>query len=85
VVAAASQGPGILIEEEKNGLLCAVDDADGLARTVSRALGDRDLMMRMATGGYRDFANKFSEAVVVGQYLEFFERIAADAAKKGAA
>ncbi len=85
VVAAASQGPAALIEDGVSGLLAPVDDADALAQAISRALEDRNLMASMADGGRRAFANEFSEPVVVRQYLDFFERLAADQTVKGEA
>jgi glycosyltransferase involved in cell wall biosynthesis len=76
VVAAASAGPAGLIRDGVTGLLAPVDDADALARAMSRLAKDRTLHRELADAGRSAFAAEFSENVVVAQYRDFFERIA---------
>ena len=76
IIAADSLGPGTLIEHMENGVLVPVDDALSMGRAIGHALGTRDLRERLAEGGRAAFEARFTEAVVVERYLEFFKRIA---------
>lgn len=75
VVAAASQGPTQLIRDGENGLLVPVDDADALAAGLNRVIGDADLRKRSVEAGRADFESDFTERVVVGKYVDFFEQV----------
>jgi glycosyltransferase involved in cell wall biosynthesis len=78
VVALASEGPRELIEEGENGILVPLDEAPGgLARALARLAGDRVLRARLAAGGRRAYEAGFTEAAVVGRYLDFFRWITA--------
>ena len=74
VVAAASQGPGALIGDGKDGLLVPVDDAEALADGVRRLLADRALGSRLAKAGRQRVEREFSKAAVVAQWRELFAR-----------
>jgi len=74
VVAAASQGPAQLIEDNVTGLLAPVDDAAGMANAIKRALGDKDLAIRLASAGRAAFQAQFTEAAVVRAYQDFFDK-----------
>lgn len=76
VVALASAGPRELIADGESGLLVAPERGPaGLARAITRLVADPALAARLAAGGRRAFEESFTEAVVVGRYREFFERI----------
>ena len=75
VVAAAAAGPRWLIEPGRTGLLAAVDDAVALAAAIRELLADSALAKRLAEGGRRAFEARFTEAAVVGQYVELFDRV----------
>lgn len=75
VVAAASQGPGFLIEDGIDGLKVPVDDALALAAAVGDLLRDPDLGRRLAVGGQRRVQAEFSESAVVSRYREVFEAV----------
>ncbi len=79
VVAAASEGPAQLIEDGSNGLLCAVDDVTGLAAALRRLADDREFAEAIATAGYENYRERFSEASVVDAYLTLFKRLCDDA------
>jgi len=64
VVAAASQGPSALIENGVTGMLAAVDSPDELAVQINRVLDDRTLAGELATNGFREYEEKFTERVV---------------------
>ena len=72
VVAAASQGPAALIRDGEDGLLFPVDDAQGLAGAVRRALDDPDLRARLAAAGAARVEAEFSRAAVVAQWRMLF-------------
>lgn len=75
VVAAASQGPSFLVRNEENGLLVSVDDVPALAEAVRRVLGDCDLAGRLVAGGRHTYETSFSEAAIVAQYCDLFDRV----------
>jgi glycosyltransferase involved in cell wall biosynthesis len=76
VVALASAGPRELIAEGESGLLVPPEEAPGgLARALARLAGDAALRARLAAGGRRAYEAGFTEAAVVGRYLDLFKRI----------
>lgn len=75
VAAAASQGPKALIKDEKTGLLAEIDDAEELAVQINRLVNDMNLRQRLGEAGHAEFQEKFTEQVVVDQYLNFFKRV----------
>lgn len=75
VVAASAKGPKALITDGENGLLFPIDDDDGLANAIKRVLKDRKLASRLASAGHVEFEARFSESIVVDQYLELFRRL----------
>jgi len=77
VVAARSPGPEGLIEDGRTGLLVAKDDPVALADAAARVLADPALAARLVAEGRAEHDRHYSEAAVVGRYLDFFRRIAA--------
>lgn len=75
VVATASYGPSQLIEDGHNGILVPIDDADALAQAMERVISDQKMSRFLAAAGLESVNSRFSEAVVVKAYLEFFENI----------
>ena len=75
VVATDSLGPGTLIAHMETGVLAPVDDGAALGRALKLVLGDEGLRQRIARDGHGVYQARFTEAVVVRQYLEFFKRI----------
>ena len=73
VVAARSQGPGMLIEDGKSGLLVPVDDQSALAAALTRMIDDTGLRARCAAEAHKIWRTKYSEDVVVRQYIELFQ------------
>ncbi len=65
VVATASDGPRLLIEDGKTGLLTPVDDAPALAAAVRGALADRAAAKRLAEAGHARYQTDFTNAAVV--------------------
>ncbi len=76
VVATDSLGPGTLIEHNQSGLLVPVDDSRRLAEAMRYLLDDPAVAARNAAGGHERYRREFTEQVVVGRYLDFFQSIA---------
>ncbi|HTI67827.1 MAG TPA: glycosyltransferase [Caulobacteraceae bacterium] len=74
IVAAASQGPGVLIRDGEDGLLTPIDDDEALAAGARRLIHDRDLAGRLAAAGRERVATEFAKAPVVAQWREIFAR-----------
>lgn len=77
MVAAASQGPGWLIENEENGLLVPIDDAPAMTAALQRLIDDPQTAERLAQNGRAAFEQGFTEAVAVRRYLELFDSLLA--------
>ncbi|MBN9496362.1 MAG: glycosyltransferase [Alphaproteobacteria bacterium] len=76
VVAAASQGPGALIRDGKDGLLVPIDDAISLSQALNRVLAERALADDLGAAGQARHAGEFGEAKVIGAYKDFIARAA---------
>jgi len=76
IVAAASEGPGALIEDGANGLLVPVDDAAAFAAALKRVATEPTLADSLAAGGRAAYERSFTEAAVVERYLSFFAKVA---------
>ncbi len=75
VVAAKSEGPSALIENQETGLLVPIDDSKGLAKAINCLLSDDQLAKTLISNGFAAFEAEFTESKVVGQYQEFFEKV----------
>lgn len=75
VVAAAAQGPTEIVADGENGLLVPVEDADALAGAIARLIRTPDLARDLVEGGYAAYENGYTEAAVVAQYCDFFDRV----------
>jgi len=76
VVAAASQGPQVLIKDGVDGLLTKVDEPSAMATTIKRVLGDTVLADDLGRAGRRRYEGEFTEAQVIQKYLNFLQKIA---------
>ncbi len=75
VVAATSQGPAFLIENEVNGLLVPIGDSQALAFAVQRVVQDQDLADRLIAGGRVQADGPFSRDTVTNAYCDLFARL----------
>jgi len=78
ILAADSQGPGMLIDHGTNGMLVPVDDAMSMAQGLTWMLENPEASAEMAKQGHATFAKDFSEGVVIEQYCNFFRQVSAD-------
>ncbi|MBC7905617.1 MAG: glycosyltransferase, partial [Rhodospirillaceae bacterium] len=76
VVATASEGPGELIEDDIDGVLVPVDNPAALSAGINRVLADPNMAAHMGAAGRQVYQERFTEAVVVARYLEFFRKVA---------
>lgn len=76
VVATASQGPSALIANSVNGLLTPVDNAEALADAINRVITDEGVRYQLAREGFATYQRNFTEATVVANYRQFFEKVA---------
>ena len=77
LVVAAAAGPRGLVRDGVDALLVPIDDADALTAAIRRVLESRDLAMTLAGAGFAVYQQRYTEAAVVQQYLDFYRRIAA--------
>jgi glycosyltransferase involved in cell wall biosynthesis len=75
VIAAESQGPVALIENNETGLLFPIDDAETLRKVMLQLISDRPFGEVLAEGGYNAYQGRFTEARVVARYCEFFDMV----------
>ena len=76
VIATDAAGPAALIEHMENGVLVPVDDAVTMGQAIRYVLADEAVADRLARGGHAAYLARFTEAEVVRQYMEFFNKIA---------
>ena len=75
VVAADSLGPGVLIDQNKNGVLVPINDSKSLAYGIQQVLGDRDFCSAIANNGHTTYQEHHTQSKVVEQYVSFFESL----------
>ncbi|WP_321341017.1 glycosyltransferase [Breoghania sp.] len=75
VVAAASEGPGWLIDHGENGLLSPVDDINALALNIQAMKDAPDDARRLAEGGHAKWQKAFSVDAITNQFIDFFAEI----------
>ncbi|MBT5308754.1 MAG: glycosyltransferase [Rhodospirillaceae bacterium] len=73
VIAAASQGPSMLIQDSENGVLFPIDDSKALNAAIKRVIADDDLRGKIASNGRVSYEKDFTEARVVEKYMNFFK------------
>ena len=75
VVAADSYGPGTLIDHLESGILVPTDDPVMLSKGIRSVLDDDGLRQHIAQRGRDTYQANFTEASVVAQYMEFFQKV----------
>lgn len=76
LVAAASDGPRVLIDDGRTGLLVPIDDAPAMAAAIGRVRDDPALAQGLVAAGLEHARTHHSEAVVVDQFLDFYRQLA---------
>ncbi|MGH7115200.1 MAG: glycosyltransferase, partial [Stellaceae bacterium] len=85
VIAAASDGPAGLIEDEVSGLLVPLPGQPGggaraFAAAIERLGRDPGLRARLGQAGRRAYEADFTEATVVARYRRYFDRLGSECA-----
>lgn len=75
VIAANSQGPSQLIENEKNGLLVSIDDVYQLSNAIKELVINQSLSESLASCGNVTYKHNFSKQAVIRKYMNFFDGI----------
>ena len=75
VVAARAAGPVELIQDGENGLLCDLEDARGMAKSIQQLLDNSQQRQDLAAAGQQAYAAGFSRKHIVSQYQQFFADI----------
>jgi len=76
ILAADSQGPGMLINHGENGLLVPVDDVKNMAQSMAWMLDNPEACRDMAAQGLASYEQNFSEDIVIARYCDFFQNVA---------
>lgn len=77
VVAADSQGPGMLIDHGRTGLLVPVDDPAQMAQAISWMIANPEDAAAIGRAGREAFAKDYDAPGVIARYISFFEEMAA--------
>jgi glycosyltransferase involved in cell wall biosynthesis len=77
VIAADSLGPGLLIKQRENGVLVPVGDAINLAEAIKWLAREPTTAQKLGEAGARAFAESWTLAKVLPQYVELFGRVSA--------
>lgn len=72
LVAAKAQGAVQYVEHDKNGLLCEIDDVDGLALQLQRAVSDDALRTNLVSEGTKIYNELFSREVVTQTMIDAY-------------
>lgn len=70
-------GPADVLTDGKEGLLVPPEDVDGLARAMSRLMGDEDLRAAMGDAALMTVQN-YSPEAIHAQWTELFEQLLAE-------
>lgn len=78
LVTAKAAGPKAYVKNEENGLIVEIDDVDGLANAINRAIADKELQKKMTDNGLKAYNENFTREVfkknVMALYQELLSR-----------
>lgn len=75
LVAARAAGASQYVTHDKDGLLCDIDDVDGLATQLMRAGDDKKLRKSLVKHGKETYDSLFSKEVVTQSFLKTYKDI----------
>lgn len=75
VVSTETVGAVELIAEGENGILTPVSDPAAMARAIRNLLEDEGLRRHLGENGRKTVMAHYSEARVIGQYLDLYEKL----------
>lgn len=71
IVSTRSEGPSWLIDDEKNGLLADIDDADQIGAALARYQTDPAFAENLAKAGHEKLVAEFDREVILDRYMDF--------------
>jgi glycosyltransferase involved in cell wall biosynthesis len=77
LVASRAAGASQYVRDGETGLLCDIDDVDGLADRIAAVLADPGLAARITAGGAREYERAFSRQASTDAMLKVYERMIA--------
>jgi len=72
LVATRADGARQYVTDNETGVLCEIDDVEGLADCLRRVTEDSKLRERLAEAGHRRYAAEFTREIVLGRLLEAY-------------
>ena len=75
LVTTASKGPAWLARSGEDAIIVPIDDVTALADGMRALASSKPLGQRLVANGRKRISGEFSEAAVVRQYLDLFERV----------
>ena len=75
LVAAKAAGAKQYVTHDKDGLLCEIDDVEGLARELKRAGEDKKLRKSLVQRGKETYEALFSKQVVTQEFAQTYQKI----------
>lgn len=75
LVAAKAAGAKQYVTHDSDGLLCEIDDVDGLAKQLGRAGKDQELRNTLIENGHKTYNDLFSKKVVMKTFIDTYQEI----------
>lgn len=72
LIVSKAQGPSQFVRDGVDGLMFDIDDVDGLAQVMKRAISDKDLCASMVDKGYQRYLGEFTKDKSVQDYLDLY-------------
>lgn len=78
LIAADAEGPAQFVRNEDNGLLVPREDADALAKAITRIIDDTALREAVISRGQEDYLAHFSQGSSLAAYKDLIVRLCAE-------
>jgi glycosyltransferase involved in cell wall biosynthesis len=75
MIATKADGARQYVTHEVDGLLCEIDDVDGLANCFNRAIKDDALLARLKENGYKNYSENFTKPVLMRELQQAYQHI----------
>ncbi len=75
VIVSDTGGLGMLIKNKENGIKFINEDVFDLVKKIKELTKNKKLISRITKQAYEDFKSKFSEEIVLKEYISFFNKI----------
>lgn len=75
LVACASAGPAATVQDGETGLLVPINDAEALAKAITRVLDDEKLRHQMIAQGYAAYVKDYTRESVTRQWVAYYKKL----------